>query len=159
MCTRTAYVTLSVLLLPCSHYRVYVVRLGTNSLPSDHPDSLFLESGGSQLSTIEVVNSNDPFRDGTPFLGYIAYETEASKFEPLFTIGDESLSDVANFTNGKLRSNSLYTFFLRAYPKTRENVSFRAKRQGSTSSRQYVVFSSSSFSAISKTGTCTCMQD
>ena len=142
--------------LNCSHYRVYAVRLSSSALPNTLPDVLF--SDDSQISTYdEAVSQPDPFdgKEAGPYLSYITAEIAASEFKPRFTIGDGSQTDrKEQFPNGALRASTHYTFFLRAYPKTRGDfLSSRARRQQAVNSnRQYVVFSSSGYTGISKTG-------
>ena len=135
---------------------MYGLRLSSSSLPSVSTDDLYSTPNDPQLSTYEIVNEKlDPFTDETlPYLGYIVAEVSASQFKPLFTVGDRSQTDVEQFSNEKLQPSSIYAFFLRAYPRTRGDFpSFRTRRQGVTSSsRQYVVFSSSDFSRIFQTG-------
>lgn len=145
---------ITVCLSSSSHYRVYALRLSRPSLPTISADDLYRTPDDSQLSTYEVVNDLEKFDGGdVPYLGYIVAEIAASQFKPLFTVGDGSQTDTDEFTNGKLRPSSIYTFFLRAYPKTRGDSPARARRQGITSSsRQYVVFSSSGFSRTFETG-------
>ena len=122
-----------------------------SSLPATPPDELF--SDDSRISTYEAVNEPDPFEGKTDgYLAYVTAEIDATKFMPRFTIGDKSQTDRKDqFPNEALRADTLYTFFLRAYPKTRGDSS-RARRQSGVSSRQYVVFSSSGYTGISKTG-------
>ena len=134
---------------------MYALRLSSNTLPTVSTDDLFKPPNNNRLSTSEKVNELDPFDDETfPYLGYIVAEVAADQFKPLFTVGDGSQTDVKQFSNGKLRPSSIYTFFLRAYPKTRADFSsLRTRRQGVTSSsRQYVVFSSSDYSRVFLTG-------
>lgn len=134
---------------------MYALRLSSNTLPTVSTDDLFKTPDDNRLSTYEKVNELDPFDEETfPYLGYIVAEVAADQFKPLFTVGDGSQTDVKQFTNGKLQPNSMYTFFLRAYPKTRADFpSLRSRREGVTSSsRQYVVFSSSDFSRVFQTG-------
>ena len=135
----------------CSPYRVYVVPLSERALPGIPPDELF--SDDSRISTYDPVTQTveDPFE--SQYLAYIAAEIDATQFNTRFTIGDGSQTDrEEQFPNGPLQANSLYTFFLRAYPKMRGDFpsSFRTRRE--SSSRQYVVFSSSGYTAISSTG-------
>ena len=119
------------------------------ALPATPPDELFTDD--SQISTYEAVSEADQ-TDG--YLAYITTEIDAALFKTRFTIGDGSQTDrKEQFPNAALRADSLYTFFLRAYPKTRGDfLSSRARRQSGASSRQYVVFSSSGYTGISKTG-------
>ena len=134
---------------------MYALRLSTISRPTVSPDNLFTTPDDSRFSTYDEVNVPDPFDNGKiPYLGYIVAEVAADQFKPLFTIGDGSQSDIEQYSNGKLQPSSVYTFFLRAYPKTRADFPpFRSRRQGVTSSaRQYVIFSSSDFSRVFQTG-------
>ena len=128
---------------------MYVVRLAKRARPDIPPDELF--SDDSRISTYETVNIEDPFED--QYLAYITAEIDATLFKPRFTIGDGSQTDrKEQFPNAPLQANSFYTFFLRAYPKTRGDFpsSFRTRRE--SSSRQYAVFSSSDYTAVSYTG-------
>ena len=135
---------------------MYVVRLLLRDLPDTPPDELFNDD--SQISTYEAVNVEDAFEGKTVrFLAYVTAEIDASQFKPRFTIGDGTQTDRKDqFPNAGLQADSLYAFFLRAYPKTKGDSlsSSRARRQSSSgaSTRQYVVFSSSGYTRISKTG-------
>ena len=148
------YLFIPLSLLPShSHYRVYTIRLSSRSPPPVPPNSLYRSDDDSRLSTYDIVSEENPFEDSTSnYLGYIAAEIDAREFKPLFTIGDKSQTDVAAFANDKLHPSSPYTFFLRAYPKTRGDSPSRSKRQGGTPTRQYVVFSTSNFSEVITTG-------
>jgi hypothetical protein len=123
-------------------------------LPDTPPDELF--SDDRKISTYENVTVADPFEGRSDrYLAYITAEIDATQFKTKFTIGDGSQTEKELFPNAGLQADSLYTFFLRAYPKTRGDFpsSFRTRRQSSRASgRQYVVFSSSGYTAISKTG-------
>lgn len=122
-----------------------------SALPATQPDELFGDD--NRISTYEAVNVPDPFEGKSErYLAYITAEIDATQLKTRFTIGDGSQTDRKElFPNAALQANSLYTFFLRAYPKTRGDSS-RTRRLSGVPNRQYVVFSSSGYTGISKTG-------
>ncbi len=136
------------LLPPCSHYQVIVLRLSSRaSLPSESPDSLYPR--GYPFSTHAEVHSEDTPRP------YIAAEVDGASLSLRFTLGLGGVTNGSNisYVNGRLSPGTLYTCFLRAFPKTFYDRPFkRRKRAAGLSLRQYDIFSSSNFLPAQETG-------
>ena len=88
------------------------VLLPDGNLPDSPPDQLF-------PSFDSFISYDDAIRyDSTSPVAYIAAEFSDNDFpnDNMYIIGDENEPDDGDYTNGLLKYDSSFTFFLRMYP-------------------------------------------
>ena len=136
---------------PYSHYQILVLRLSSDELPMEPPDTRY--PNNSSFAMCKVIN--DANNKDAEYQPYVATEFSATNFTSSrkFLIGaDEGEFGMATRCNNKLLSGVSYTVFVRAYPSTFYDqpellARGREKRQTTMDipQRQYNIFSSSRY--------------
>ncbi len=127
-----------------------IIRLSSrSSLPSQSPDILYPHGYPftNHTNAHTIVDNQMP---------YIAAEIAGDLFSSVFVLGggEVTMGTGGSYDNGKLTPGSLYSCFLRAFPKTFYDRPFKRRKRAddALSKRQYDIFSSSDFLPVQETG-------